>query len=284
MRSHLPRSKYGEIAYIYTLSDPETGEVRYVGKTSNPRHRLASHIRVLHIFSHKRNWIKSLLDRGLEPVMDIIDEVPQNDPSSWIELEEFYIKYLSFCGCRLTNQSERSCGGFSKSPYTIEKLSEAARNRSKESNQKIANTLRGKKLSDETKRKLSEIRSDPSFLERNPQVSRKGFKFSDAQRAALSKIQTGKKRSEEVKAAMSRRMMGFRHSEEAIQKMKEAVRQKGWNHSTETKNKMKKVKSLRSLFRAATSVLMHGERTNPNVSASEYGLKNYALMGQLIET
>lgn len=46
-------------AYIYFLSHPTTGEVRYVGKTNNPRIRLWMHKRETKN-TRKNAWIKSL--------------------------------------------------------------------------------------------------------------------------------------------------------------------------------------------------------------------------------
>ena len=34
-----------EIAYIYALLDPRDNEVRYIGKTTQPKNRLSGHIR-----------------------------------------------------------------------------------------------------------------------------------------------------------------------------------------------------------------------------------------------
>ena len=63
--------------YIYTLSDPITGDVRYVGKSIRPDGRYKDHIResrLANINTYKISWIKSLISSGLSPVMDIIDE------------------------------------------------------------------------------------------------------------------------------------------------------------------------------------------------------------------
>ena len=47
--------------YIYTLSHPITKEVRYVGKTKNPKQRLRAHTNPARYRpTHKFNWIKKL--------------------------------------------------------------------------------------------------------------------------------------------------------------------------------------------------------------------------------
>ena len=62
-------------AYIYALSDPRDGRVRYVGKTNNPKRRFESHIYDMHGANpRKENWIKGLLRLDLKPDMSILEE------------------------------------------------------------------------------------------------------------------------------------------------------------------------------------------------------------------
>ncbi len=89
---------------IYYLLDPETNQVRYIGKTiSTLRDRLYSHISNTKIKTHKSDWIKSLKNRGLRPLIELIDEVSDD---KWADEERFYISYLRFVGCDLVNMSE----------------------------------------------------------------------------------------------------------------------------------------------------------------------------------
>src|SRR5690606_25347291 len=56
--------------YIYTLSDPRTGEVRYVGQTRSRRQR-----RNAHVNSPQRctsDWVAELRAAGLQPVMETV--------------------------------------------------------------------------------------------------------------------------------------------------------------------------------------------------------------------
>lgn len=79
------------LIYIYTLSDPITKEIRYVGKTiQKPTYRLYSHISQSKHNSKKdycHCWIKSLLNKDLKPTMDIIEETFD------IKRETYWIKY-----------------------------------------------------------------------------------------------------------------------------------------------------------------------------------------------
>jgi hypothetical protein len=64
---------------IYTLSDPITGHVRYVGRTVNPlARRLREHINTARRGKlkdkAKEQWIAALNEKGLKPVITLIDE------------------------------------------------------------------------------------------------------------------------------------------------------------------------------------------------------------------
>lgn len=57
--------------YIYTLNDPDTKEVRYVGKTNNISKRYSAHLNDKNK-SHKVSWIKSLINNDKLPLITII--------------------------------------------------------------------------------------------------------------------------------------------------------------------------------------------------------------------
>lgn len=95
--------------YIYILRCPETGNVRYVGKSNNPKKRYHEHLRYEDrtASTHKKNWIKKLLDSGLAPKLEIIDKVDNNEWKFW---EKYYIKYYKNKGCNLVNCTEGGDG------------------------------------------------------------------------------------------------------------------------------------------------------------------------------
>lgn len=90
--------------YIYTLSNPLTNEIKYVGKTINLRTRYAGHLSngKLNRCSKVSNWIKNLLNNNLKPVMEIIDST-DND---WASLEVYWISQLKTWGFDLKNITE----------------------------------------------------------------------------------------------------------------------------------------------------------------------------------
>lgn len=88
---------------IYILKDPESGAVRYVGKTCKTlKIRLWQHTgratnRKSRTYCAK--WIRSLLERGLKPGIEQI-EIAFGD---WAAREAYWIAYYWAVGARLTN-------------------------------------------------------------------------------------------------------------------------------------------------------------------------------------
>lgn len=92
-----------KIVFIYTLEHPLTNEIRYVGKTRNPKMRFHNHCNKLHNErTHKRNWINKLKGEGLKPIMNILDEVSEEEWKLW---ERYWIEQLKAWGFNLCNHS-----------------------------------------------------------------------------------------------------------------------------------------------------------------------------------
>lgn len=73
--------------FIYVLKDPDSGEVRYVGKTNNPKKRMSGHLSA----QQGRNlpsirWVRKLKNLNKFPVMEIIEETDdwENSEKKWI--------------------------------------------------------------------------------------------------------------------------------------------------------------------------------------------------------
>jgi hypothetical protein len=106
--------------FIYGLCDPDTNEIRYIGKSNSPKKRILDHIYSCNdSITHKNNWIKSLLREGKKPTLQIIDEVPIVDWQMW---EAFYIKKYREEGHNLTNHSDGGNGTTEHTYNTIEKM------------------------------------------------------------------------------------------------------------------------------------------------------------------
>jgi hypothetical protein len=95
--------------FIYTLSDPNTGLVRYIGKTNNIRNRLKGHLsnNQLSKPTKKNNWIISLLRENLLPIIEEVDEVDSDDIDFY---EIFYISLFKTWGFDLLNGTDGGDG------------------------------------------------------------------------------------------------------------------------------------------------------------------------------
>lgn len=113
--------------YIYALLCPQ-GEIRYIGKTTNPKARLASHIckaKTHQTKHHTANWIRSLIDVGEKPAIEIVFEVPAGEP--WEPYEIRLIAEFKAEGHRLTNSTGGGDGFFDVSTEAIAKRVAAAK-------------------------------------------------------------------------------------------------------------------------------------------------------------
>lgn len=134
---------------IYTLACPNTGQIRYVGKTTRDlRFRLYDHTsnhRLAKETSYKNSWIKSI--KPLKPVIEIIDEVKEDE---WIFWEQFYISLFTSWGYSLTNMTSggegciggKGCKGYKHTEDAKRRISIA--NSKPKSEEWIKNASRGK--------------------------------------------------------------------------------------------------------------------------------------------
>lgn len=127
--------------YIYALLEPETKEVRYIGKSVNPKKRFDNHLNIKRK-QHCSCWIQSLKIKELKPIFSIIEET---DKENWIKREQYWIAFYKNLGAKLTNHTiggEGQCGII----------------QSAESNLKRSISLKGRKLgsySEERKKAIS---------------------------------------------------------------------------------------------------------------------------------
>lgn len=132
--------------YIYSLTDPDTNEVRYVGKTTHIKRRYYEHtknISGIKSNSHKCNWIKKLIKENKYPIINIIEEC--ND-DNWEQRERYWISQFN----NLTNGTSGGEGGRIVTPEVREKL--------KISNSGENNPNFGKTWNEDVRKRLSESR------------------------------------------------------------------------------------------------------------------------------
>lgn len=109
--SKIPKNRERETV-IYTLANPITGEIRYIGKTVKTlSQRLTDHIySVKRESNYRTNWIKSILKIGYEPLIEPLDtcfwDKSQELETYWI----FQFKAWGFNLVNLTNGGEGNLG------------------------------------------------------------------------------------------------------------------------------------------------------------------------------
>ncbi len=212
--------------FIYGLFDPRDCRLRYIGKSDHPESRLKEHIKYAHLDqkkTHKDYWILQLLKEGLNPSVEILEEVPT---SSWKESERAWIGECRRAGLSLTNQTEGGHGieGYHHTDETKRIISESSKNRqpSEETRARLSQVnpwrgkegwMKGKSFSEEHKKRISE-----SHLgENNPAYGKRQSPEEVEKRVAPLR---GKKRSDEVRKKISEGQMGRKFSEEHREKLR----------------------------------------------------------------
>lgn len=250
--------------HIYTLCDPVTEQVRYVGWSFLPKRRLVGHLwraRSGRERSHKANWLRSLEESGLAPLLRIVES--GTSERGWATAEPAWIRHYTNIGCRLTNLTLGGEGvvglkysaesrakmsaakrGRKLSPEHIKKLGDATRGRKRPPHvrEAISRAQRGKTLSAETKAKLSVActgykhteqakakivaalrkRDSSSFLDAGS-AARRGKPLSDAHKSKLRAAKLGRNLTEEHKAKI-RGNGGWKHTPESLEKIRAARR------------------------------------------------------------
>jgi hypothetical protein len=176
--------------FIYSLSDPDTNEIRYIGKANNLKYRLWAHVHeAKHNLrnQHKCNWIKTLLDKDKKPVIDVIEEVSIDN---WQACEIYWISQFTAWGFNLINKTKGGeCGVIS------EKCKKALALSKKRGH--VKGTF---KHSEETKALIREKRALQIITEeQKKKVSKKmiGVKKSDIHKENISKGRKGIKFTKE---------------------------------------------------------------------------------------
>lgn len=98
-----------KIVYIYTLSDPTSNEIRYIGQTNDMEDRLSRHLSTYNLqdTTKKNNWIVSLYQKGVVPLMELLD-IGNSDIID--DLERYWIAQFRNWGFKLTNGTEGGDG------------------------------------------------------------------------------------------------------------------------------------------------------------------------------
>ncbi len=97
--------------FIYTLTDPEDGDIKYIGKTNNIEKRVKRHYSDYYIqlepWTKKNKWLKYLKNKKLVPIIEILDIGDDNNINS---LEKYWICQFKVWGFKLKNQTDGGDG------------------------------------------------------------------------------------------------------------------------------------------------------------------------------
>jgi len=237
-------SKAEKEVSIYSLTDPRTGLVRYIGKSNNPKKRLGYHLRIPPSCGMRR-WIDELRSMELEPVLEVIERALE-----WEEPERFWIAYYRMGGNLL---NVRNGGGGSSPEHFTEEIRAkiSASNRCKkhkpaslEARAKMSEAQRGRKHSPETKAKISAAligkKHTPEHCA-NSGAALRGKKIGPRSPVYIAKLiafHTGRKRSQETCARISAAKKGKKHGPLSTEhRAKISARLKGRVTSQEARTK-----------------------------------------------
>jgi hypothetical protein len=191
---------------VYSLNDPDTGLVRYIGITGRPlKERFQEHFKA-NTKTKKSSWIKSLKFNHKRPSIELIEGGLSEMECKEKEIQ--YIKIFKSFGARLVNGTD---GG------------DGILNASKEVREKIGNAHRGKKLSSEQIefiRKINTGRKAPQQTKDAVKKAHTGKVVSEETRAKISLANTGKSyMRQETRLRFSKERKGKKISEERRLKM-----------------------------------------------------------------
>jgi hypothetical protein len=153
--------------FIYGLVDPRTDEVRYIGKSDNPRSRLAAHLRD-RSDNHRCHWLGELRSADLQPTLLILDEVCA---WGWQDVEVSWIAYGRDQGWPLTNGTDGGDGvvGLSASAKARIRAAWLGRKHRPETLLKIGAASRGRRHTPEHRARMSSLMRDRDFTPKHRQ-------------------------------------------------------------------------------------------------------------------
>ena len=194
---------------IYALSDPRTGEIRYVGKSSNGLKRARTHEYPSCLGRERtkcRNWIVSLHALDLKPLIEVVEE--HVDHNRLIEAECFWISQFKALGFNLTNHTDggEGCLGRKMSSEVKEKLRSInlGSTRTESARLKISDAQRGRKQSPVTVAKRSAAmigKNNKQVIDNNGVIYSSCWAASNAlniSSASISRILRGKQKNSSI--------------------------------------------------------------------------------------
>jgi hypothetical protein len=261
-----------QTVYIYGLTEPGSDLIRYVGYAKNLNGRFRSHLTeaAKKGGTHKRHWLRKLLDAGQLPGIVKIEETTKGLCQ---ERERYWIKNLKLTN-DLVNSTAGGDGIIDPPPYVLAKMLEASLryngSRTKQPAQGLIHT-------EETRKQISErLRSSETWHKNHAKAmeQKRGVPKSPEHRAKIGAGNSGKVRTPEMRARMSEsnkgknNWLGRHHTAEARAKIAASKVGKtpwlGKRHTEEAKRKMSAARKGKPL----------SEETRAKLSAARMGNQN----------
>lgn len=157
-RGRMPIEKQGWVN-VYSLVDPRTGNVRYVGQTQQKiAHRLSRHVAAANYGRQSlvSQWMREVLAEGLRPKIVLLEQVPLSDGD---QAEKDWIADFKFDGYELLNETLGGHGshGYKHSEEALAKVRAARLKQvfSEETNLKRSIALKGRPRPREVRDKIA---------------------------------------------------------------------------------------------------------------------------------
>lgn len=189
-----------KIGVIYTIEDPKSGEIRYIGRTFiKPGYRLDNHCSEKD-GTKRSNWIQSIIKKGARPVIKVLEEC---DETNYIEREIYWISQFKTWGFNLVN-STIGGDGIIGVPITEKQRKE----RSERGKLYVGknNPFYGKTHSKETKEKISEAGKGRKMPQSHIDSCKK--RMVDKNHAFYSEETKRKRRENQVKKVVQLSLTG----------------------------------------------------------------------------
>jgi hypothetical protein len=130
-------------SFIYSLVDPITLEVRYIGQTTCGYQRYKDHCKISENDgdSYRANWLRSLIKKDLKPILSVLKYT--DDLDYW---EKYFISVFANSGAKLVNAESGGRSNFTFRQETKDKIAATLRDNHKDYKYKLRHSrVRGGK-------------------------------------------------------------------------------------------------------------------------------------------
>jgi hypothetical protein len=209
---------------IYLLTCPDTGDVRYVGKTQSGLDvRLSGHLTEAgrYHLGHRGHWLRRLIAEGKKPGIRVDVEIGEGE--DWQSIERQRIAHYRALGCRLVNGTEGGEGLHEPSPEVRARMSRAASERAQRPEYREMLAENGRRVG-----ALNKGRKAPPHVGEAVAASNRSRLVTEETRAKMRAAQSARRvrkpHSDETKAKLRAAFQGRKLSKEHRAKISAGLR------------------------------------------------------------